>query len=146
MGGVDIYMRYEAKKTLLPTPYNPNKFRDKDTLLIEIVINFNNKAKMYLYYEDATLSLRVDEKNRLYYIDRKAQIGFKEGKNCEAINVYDSYSIESLKFNYNDERYNAIEYLMIYANGLTKPALKFHYKITENNPMDYKCHAIVRNQ
>lgn len=139
-------MKIEGQKVLKASPYHPNRFKRKATILVEIVIHINKNYEMRLYYITKKVLLQLDEKDNLMFKDVKAGIMFIENTNCKEINIYDRYSIESLQLDYTHREYRAVEKNLIYANGKIIPVVKFYRKVTDTNWLGYDYHSIIRKE
>lgn len=137
-------MKYEGQAILRPSIYHPERFKKQDKLLIEIIVE-SKKSIMKLYYISSIGALSLSKSGNLRFTDFKLGKKYSEDNSNTTINIYDSYSIETLRVDYEDidARYNAIEKCIIYANGVALPAVKHHRKIKYPNPMGYEYSSVI---
>lgn len=140
-------MRFEGQRTLKPTTYHPERFKKKEKLLIEIIVDMGN-CYMKLYFISSIGALKLSKKGSLIFTDFKSGMVYNEDSKNVDINIYDAYTVETLRIDYDgiDNRYHAIEKCLIYANGQVLPVVKHHRKIRYPNPMGYEYSTILKKE
>lgn len=139
-------MRFEGQTILRPSTYHPERFKKKDKLLIEIIIRIKKGHLMKLYFIAGIETLSVTKNNNLKFKDVKSGMTYNEDTGKVIINVYDSYSVEVLRTEYEDlpKEIYSMDICLIYANGRVLPAIRHNRKATCPNPLGYTYSLITK--
>lgn len=139
-------MRYEGQTILRPSTYHPERFKKQEKLLIEIIIEIKNGYLMKLYFIAGIETLGITKNGNLKFLDVKSGMTYNEDSSKVTINVYDAYSVEVLRTEYDNlnKVFYSMDICLIYANGVVLPAIKHNRKATYPNPMGYTYSLITK--
>ena len=139
-------MRYEGQNILRPSTYHPKRFKKQEKLLIEIIIKIKKGYLMKLYFIAGVETLSVTKNGNLEFLDVKSGMTYNEDSSKVTINVYDAYSVEVLRTEYDNlnKAFYSMDICLIYANGRTLPAIRHNRKATYPNAMGYTYSLIMK--